>query len=271
MSGEVRLYRGTSRVEAIAADDRGLRYGDGLFETMRGHRGAVPWWTAHWRRLAAGAARLQLPLPPPGLVFGEVTALLAGGDGVVRLQLTRGSGGRGYAPPVAPEPAWVLSRHPLPAAPPAAGLHLRWCATRLAEQPLLAGMKHCNRLEQVLARLELQGDGSDEGLMPGPDDEVISATSANVFVLRDGHWSTPPVERCGVAGVCRGWLLAQGHAGERRLLREEVEQAEAVVLTNAVRGILPVSRLGARRWQPHPRVDALRAALAADNPAFADS
>lgn len=269
---DVRIYRGGARVEALAADDRGFRYGDGLFETMRGHQGGVPWWPAHWQRLAGGAARLQLPLPPAEFVFDEVAALLAGGEAVVRLQVTRGSGGRGYAPPAAPEAAWVLSRHPLPTAAPVAGLRLRWCDTRLAAQPLLAGLKHCNRLEQVLARLE-SGDGAeaDEGLMLDPDGNVVSATSANLFVLRDGHWSTPPVDRCGVAGLCRGWLLAQGHAREQRLVRAQVEQADAVVLTNAVRGILPVSRLGPRRWPPHPQVDLLRAALAAAHPAFADT
>ncbi|KGO97689.1 aminotransferase class IV, partial [Novilysobacter defluvii] len=169
------------------------------------------------------------------------------------------------------EPAWVLSRHESPPPPPERGLGLRWCTTRLAAQPLLAGLKHCNRLEQVLARLELRGGGDDEGLLLGEEGEVVSAISANLFILRGGRWWTPPVDRCGVAGVCRGWLLEQGLAGERRLDREAVEQAEAVVLTNAVRGILPVSGLGTRRWSPHPRTGALRAALAAAHPAFADS
>lgn len=271
MSASERIYRGQARVESIAPDDRGFRYGDGLFETMRGHRGTIPWWPAHWRRLSAGASRLQLPLPPEALVLGEIAAMLDGGDGVVRLQLTRGGGGRGYAPPAAAEPAWVLSRHELPPPPPERGLGLRWCTTRLAAQPLLAGLKHCNRLEQVLARLELRGGGDDEGLLLGEEGEVVSAISANLFILRGGRWWTPPVDRCGVAGVCRGWLLEQGLAGERRLDREAVEQAEAVVLTNAVRGILPVSGLGTRRWSPHPRTGALRAALAAAHPAFADS
>lgn len=271
MSALERIHRGTVRVDSIAPDDRGFRYGDGLFETMRGHRGTIPWWPAHWQRLSAGAERLQLPLPPQEQVLGEVAELLDGGEAVLRLQLTRGGGGRGYAPPEDPEPTWVLSRHALPPPAPTAGLRLRWCATRLAAQPLLAGLKHCNRLEQVLARLEFRAPGDDEGLMLGPDDEVVSATSANVLVLREGRWLTPPVDRCGVAGVCRGWLLEQGLADEQLLSREALEQADAVVLTNAVRGILPVSRLGTRSWPPHPRVGVLRAALADANPAFADS
>ena len=271
MSASERIYRGTARAESIAPDDRGFRYGDGLFETMRGHRGTIPWWPAHWHRLSAGASRLQLPLPPEAFVLGELAAMLEGGDAVVRLQVTRGGGGRGYAPPAAAEPTWVLSRHELPPPPPEGGLGVRWCTTRLAAQPLLAGVKHCTRLEQVLGRLELRGGEDDEGLLLSEDDEVVSAISANLFILRGGEWWTPPVDRCGVAGVARSWLLGQGLAGERRLDREAVEQAEAVVLTNAVRGILPVSRLGTRRWSPHPQAGALRAALAAAHPAFADS
>ena len=95
-----RVFVGDRRVDAVPADDRGLAYGDGLFETMRVHRGDVPWWDAHWARLARGAARLRIPLPDPAQVRGEARALLAaGGAGVLKLLLTRGSVGRGYAPP----------------------------------------------------------------------------------------------------------------------------------------------------------------------------
>lgn len=268
----MRVFRGGRPVEALALDDRGFRYGDGLFETMRAHRGAVPWWQAHWQRLSAGAGRLALTLPDAGAALQEATSLLDGRDGVLRLQVTRGAGGRGYASSPTAEPTWVLSLHPLPAPPDAAGLRLRWCVTRLAAQPALAGMKHCNRLEQVLARLELDRAAPpvDEGLLQGPDGELVSATAANVFVLVEGQWLTPPVERCGVAGVCRGWLLERGLACVRAVSRGSVERADAVVLTNAVRGILPVSQLGARCWPSHPRTAALRAALAAAHPAFAE-
>lgn len=272
MSSTGRLFRGGRQVDALGPDDRGFRYGDGLFETMRAHRGVVPWWPAHWQRLASGAARLGLPLPPAGRVLEEAATLLAGRDAVLRLQLTRGAGGRGYAPPAAAEPTWALSLHPLPTPPAGEGLRLRWCELRLGAQPALAGLKHCNRLEQVLARAELEtGEPADEGLLRGPDDELVSAIAANVFVLLAGEWLTPPVDRCGVAGVCRGWLLGQGLARVRNLSRGEVERADAMVLGNAVRGILPVSRLGGCRWPPHPRTAALRAALAAAHPAFADT
>ena len=258
---------------AIAADDRGLAYGDGLFETMRAHAGTVPWWPAHWRRLLHGAQRLRIPVPAEAEVVRQVSTLLQGGEGVVKLLLTRGAGGRGYAPPPAPAPTCIVSHHPVPVATPG-GLTLRWCDTRLAEQPALAGMKHCNRLEQVLARLEWTAPGgpmpdAHDGLMRSTSGDVVCATAANVFALIDGQWRTPPVDRCGVAGVCREWALARLDARIGILSPQEVETADAVFLCNAVRGILPVARLGDRRWLPHPRVVDARRALALDHPAFA--
>lgn len=269
-----RIFVGESRVEAVAADDRGLAYGDGLFETIRAHRGEVPWWEAHWARLARGAQRLRLALPDRDFVRGQALEMLRNPDaGVVKLIVARGGRGRGYAPSPASEPRWILSMHSLP--PRSGRLSLRWCETRLSIQPALAGIKHCNRLEQVLARSEwLQADAdgrdADEGLMLDTDGNATCATAANLFALLDGRWTTPRLDRCGVAGVCREWALAELRADEVRLTRPQVESAEAIFLCNAVRGILPVARLGDRDWAPHPQISALRGRLAAAAPMFAD-
>jgi 4-amino-4-deoxychorismate lyase len=270
-----RVFVGGQRVDAIAADDRGLAYGDGLFETMRVQRGDAPWWDAHWSRLALGAERLRLSLPDQAMCRAEAGEMLEGvAAGVLKLIVTRGSGGRGYVPAGSNAPAWILSTHPLPPAPRVGGLALRWCATRLSVQPTLAGIKHCNRLEQVLARAEWNAAeacdrDADEGLMLDMDDNVVCATAANLFVRSSGRWITPRVDRCGVAGVCRAWVLSALTADESRLSRQQVEAAEAVFLCNAVRGILPVARLGERAWALHPQVSVLRDRLAAAAPMFA--
>ena len=266
-AAQVRLFEGRQRVAAIAPDDRALAYGDGLFETMRVHAGTLPWWDAHWARLAHGAERLDMVLPDAARVRAEAAGLFEdGGDGVLKLLLGRGGGGRGYAPPRNGAPRWLLARHPLP--PPQEPLHAIWCETRLAVQPLLAGLKHCNRLEQVLARAECERAGADEGLVEDTDGDVVSAIAGNLFVLRNGHWLTPPVDRCGVAGTCRAVLLAPLHAREQRLSRQEVEAADAVFLCNAVRGILPLARLGARAWDSHPGIARARELLGHSHPGF---
>lgn len=271
-----RIFSGSIRVAAIPVHDRGFAYGDGLFETMRVHRGTLPWWDAHWTRLSEGAKRLQLRLPQREQVVSEAAKLFDdGGDGVLKLVVSRGIGARGYAVPADNEPTWVLLRHRLPPPVAESGMVLRWCRTRLALQPLLAGLKHCNRLEQVLARHEWHDPAAvdtdaGEGLLCDTQDSVVSATTANLFVLREGRWLTPILDRCGVAGVCRAWLLPELDARETRLSIEDVESADAVVLCNAVRGILGVARLGARAWPPHPAVAAARRRLALAHPGFAN-
>lgn len=268
MSG-VQILIGDRLVDRVDSADRGLAYGDGLFETLRIHAGRAVWWNAHCARLARGAVRIGIPLPDATAIRSHVDALIADrSDDVLKIVLTRGVGGRGYAPPVDPQPTLILSLYDLPPPTPAAGIVVRWCRTRLAIQPALAGIKHCNRLEQVLARAEWNEKHFHEGLMRDTEGFVVCATAANLFVLRDNQWWTPPVARCGVAGVCRGWLLVNAGASERRLTVADVETADAVFLSNAVRGILPVSALGNRRWSPHPRVIQLQRMLADAEPCF---
>ena len=105
--------------------------------------------------------------------------------------------------------------------------------------------------------------------MRSAEGDVVSATAANLFVLHEDRWTTPVVDRCGIAGVCREWAIDALQARQARLAVTEVEAADAVFLCNAARGILPVARLGARVWRPHPQVAQLRRRLAAEHPAFA--
>lgn len=264
------IFSGVTRSTELSISNRGLAYGDGLFETMRVHRGTLPLWPRHLARLREGAQRLGIAVPDPAFIEARIAEMSDGVDaGVLKLLLTRGDGGRGYAPPVDAQPAWTLALHPLPPAS-ASGLRLHACETRLAIQPALAGLKHCNRLEQVLARAEVERAGCDEGLMLDSEGRAVSATSANLLAYRDGRWLTPPVTHCGVAGVLRGWLLAQGLVEEAELAPGEVQAANALALCNAVRGILPVSLLGARNWAAHPALTELQARLAMGYPMFSN-
>ena len=266
----VRVLHGNDPVDGLTADDRGLNYGDGIFETILVHAGAPVWWHEHWQRLRVGADRLGVAVPDEAVIRREADALIAGqARAVLKLVLTRGRGGRGYAPSPDALPTTVLSVHVAP--PRITGpVEVRWCALPLAIQPALAGIKHLNRLEQVLARAEWQDRAIFEGLMRDTAGRVVCATAANLFVLIDGVWRTPSLDHCGVAGIARGWLLANVPDVEVTVLGPEtVESAQAVFLCNAVRGILPVGRLGAREWRPHARTTDLRRRLAAAQPAFA--
>lgn len=263
----VRIFRGSQRVDHVDPADRGLAYGDGLFETMRVHRGEIPWLDAHLQRLQRGAQRLGIAPPDEALLRAEIAAMCAHRDAVVlKLIVTRGVGGRGYAPPLHPEPTWMLSLHDAP--PPMQSVGIVWCETAFADQPALAGIKHCNRLEQVLARREVAAASADEGLMCDATGNVVSATSANLFIHDGNGWCTPKVDRSGVAGICRDWLLRHAHVREAVLDRDAVERSSAIFLCNAVRGILPVRRLDAREWPASVHIHALQRQLADAHPGF---
>jgi 4-amino-4-deoxychorismate lyase len=263
-----RIFHGEREVAAVDPRNRGLTYGDGLFETMRVHHGEVPLLCRHLARLRDGARRLGIALPSAGWIEERIADTIAGrAGGVLKLLLTRGEGGRGYAPRADAQSTWILTLHPLPASPPA-GLRLHWCETRLASQPALAGIKHCNRLEQVLACAELERMGCDEGLLRDMAGNPVCATAANLLALLDGRWLTPPVDACGVAGVLRAWLLEHGAVEVAALAPDAIEAADALALCNAVRGILPVASLGARAWARHPALDELQVRLAMAYPMY---
>jgi 4-amino-4-deoxychorismate lyase len=258
--GRVRLW--------LDPTDRGLAYGDGLFETMRVHGGVPVLWAEHWQRLAAGAARLGIALPDEAWVRREADAVLEQRDqAVLKLVLTRGIGERGYAPPAVANPTVVLSAHAPP--PVHDGLVLRWCRTRIAVQPQLAGIKHLNRLEQVLARAEWDDPEIDDGVLCDTEDRVVCTTSMNLFARIGGRWLTPSVARCGVAGILRGWLLGQGLATEADISQADLSHADALCACNAVRGILSVRRLGGHAWPTSPDVLVLQRRLADAHPAYA--
>jgi 4-amino-4-deoxychorismate lyase len=238
---------------SIAADDRGLLYGDGLFETVLFVGGHAPLWPRHMARLAQGCARLLLPAPDADLLAREATHASTGhARAVVRITLTRGAGPRGYAIAESVHATRIVAANPAPLVPLDwyhSGLRVRACALRLSEQPRLAGIKHLNRLEQVLARAEWNDANIAEGVLCDGAGRVIGATAANLFAVIAGRLLTPALERCGVAGVARAEVLVQRpDCAVRDLTMAELMQADEIFLTNSVRGILPVTALDDRRW-----------------------
>ncbi|KHL67734.1 4-amino-4-deoxychorismate lyase [Pseudomonas flexibilis] len=244
----------------LPLSDRGLAYGDGLFETLAVRHGQPCLLAAHLQRLRLGCDRLGIPFDE-ALVTDELLAFCAAvGDGVAKLIVTRGDGLRGYAPPTPVQPRRLLLASPLPAYPVGhaeQGVELFPCALRLAEQPRLAGLKHLNRLEQVLARAEWQDSRYAEGLLRDQAGRPIEGVFSNLFLVSDGRLLTPSLERCGVAGVMRGALLEQAHAlgiacEVRDLAFDELLAAQEIFLCNSVYGVWPVRRLETRVWLPGP-------------------
>jgi len=244
---------------AVSALDRGLHYGDGLFETMAVIDRTPLLWARHMGRMLAGCNRLGIPIPDRAVLTEELDRALALADprAIVKIIVTRGSGGRGYRDPDPIEPLRIITLNPWPDHPRTYwrdGVHVRICATRLARQPVLAGIKHLNRLEQVLARNEWQNDDAVEGLMCDDQGRLIEGTMSNVFLRVRGRIITPDLEGCGVAGTLRGELIDQADQcgcsiTQSTVTLEDLMTAEEVLICNSVFGIWPVKSVAGRGFE----------------------
>jgi len=254
------LVNGTE-CSSVDVTDRGFALGDGLFETIAIRAGAPRFWQAHAERLLDGCRRLAIPAPSIDALAHELECVRAGASsGAARITVTRGPGPRGYAPPPEPVPTRVVGFYPAATAPAhKPRFSLRWCETRLALQPALAGLKHLNRLEQVLARAEWNDPTIDEGIMLATDGRVVECVMSNLFLVVDRTLVTPALDECGVSGVMRRQVreiaMRSGIDTEvRRVEPAEVERASAVFLTNALRGIVLVECIGDLQYSRHEPV-----------------
>jgi len=238
--------------DQLAASDRGLQYGDGLFETIAVINGQPQLWEAHIARLTLGCEALKLPLPDSALLLNEAQQLCGDGSpAVLKIIITRGSGGRGYRFPEPVDARRILSIHPWPDFPRShyqQGITMTLCNTRLGSNPVLAGIKHLNRLEQVLARNEWQDDDIHEGVMLDVDGSVIEGTMSNLFIVEGSTLITPDLSQCGINGVMRQTVLAlAAQLGITTRIETislaRLKAASDCFVTNSIIGLWPVRTL----------------------------
>ncbi len=254
----------------VALVDRGLQYGDGLFETLACLPAGVRFPQLHLKRLAAGCERLGIPVPQARLVREELALAARGGTpAVLKLIVTRGPAAvRGYGVSGHEQPTRILLRYPWRPPPVTMpGIRVRLGTLQFGENPYLAGLKHLNRLEQVLARGEWSDPDIAESLHCSSSGALVSGTSSNVFLVRGGQLVTPRLDRCGVAGIMRE-VVGQAAAGLGLDFRQcplelnDVHAAEEIFLTNALTGIRPVRQIEGRALGPGPVTARLQEALA---------
>lgn len=248
---------------SIDPTDRGLAYGDGLFETLRVEAGAIPLQSLHLQRLELGCKRLGLDFPEHDLLadLDQIASVLTVHQRcIVKLLVTRGAGARGYAATPGTPSTRLVIVYPWLTRPRShwdSGITAWCCETRLSSSPALAGIKHLNRLEYVLARQEWQNAGIIEGLLRDQRGDYVEATSCNLFVVKDGHLYTPELEDCGVHGIVRQLIIQQWHDAFASLAfcsatPDFLANADEVFLTNSLIGAWPVVKCGDMNWQPGP-------------------
>lgn len=231
--------------DAIAVDDRGLAYGDGCFTTALVVDGEVEMLTQHIKRLDQQSQQLGLPQIDTTAIATDIGKLTSNITlGVVKVIISGGSGGRGYSRLGANQPRVIISLHDYPKLYPQwqqHGITVGISEQMLGINPMLAGLKHLNRLEQVLLRAELDKRGEDDLLVTDINGSVIECCSANVFWQKGGQWHTPCLTTAGVAGLMRAKILRDNRViqiADYQL--PDLDNIDAMFISNAILGIVPV-------------------------------
>ncbi len=238
--------------DTIPLDDRAVQYGDGLFETLAVQSGEIAFLDRHLARISAGCKRLGFPAVDWPAIRNELQAYVKDEpSGVLKLILTRGSSRRGYAGHDCSQVRRILCLSEFPqwvGDPASQGIRARFCRTQLAIQPQLSGLKHLNRLEQVLARREWQDETIHEGLLFDTQEHLVEGTMSNLFFVSDGVLKTPRLENCGVAGVMRSVIIDLARQASIALeigvySRQDVQVADELFVCNSLAGIWPLVKI----------------------------
>jgi 4-amino-4-deoxychorismate lyase len=237
---------------SLEFSDRGLQYGDGLFETIEVKKGRAILLSQHLERLTKGCRKLRIPFSDISVLKKEIETVISDTQhAVLKVLITRGTGGRGYQQPETIKPTRIVALYPFPKFSDyfqSQGVIVRFCNFRLGLNPNLAGIKHLNRLEQVIARSEWVDSDCQEGLMLDINGYVIEGTMSNLFLIKDNCLYTPKLDQCGIQGIIRDTIFQaaknlQIKIVETRLQTQQCYDADELFLTNSIIGIWPVKQL----------------------------
>jgi 4-amino-4-deoxychorismate lyase len=243
--------------EQVSVLDRGFGYGDGVFETCRMIDGEIPLWNRHCDRLVESCKKLMIPVSVE-LVKDYLHQIIAHAipqdiaNVVIKIIVTRGQGGRGYRVPAEISPTICISIFPAAEFPTSysdKGIEVKICRQRLGCNTSLAGLKHLNRLEHILARAEWSDENIAEGLLFDYNENLIEATASNIFLVKNGCLLTPDLSEAGVAGVMRGFILEALSVSQKipveieKVSIRDLYSADEIFLCNSVVGIWPVVKI----------------------------
>ncbi len=251
------LINGNSS-DAISLYDRGLQYGDGLFETIAVEDEKLLCWNEHLERLQIGCSKLKIPIPNQDTLSEEAQRLTSSVErGIIKIIVTRGQGGRGYALPVNIDSTRILSLYPWPEysfGNPCDGIKVRVCNYRYAHNSVLAGIKHLNRIEQVLARSEWADRSIAEGIVLDNEENVIEGTMSNVFYIKGETLYTPELSACGVEGIIRQKVITLATELHLEVCINQISlkslmDADEAFMCNSIIGVWPIKILDEKSFE----------------------
>lgn len=238
--------------DVISPLDRGFAYGDGVFRTFIMRDGQPEHWPLHYQKLVADCAAINIVCPSADLLMSDLQQLFFPDElAVAKIIVTRGNGSRGYAPPAITAPTRVVTKSAIPQHVEkrlSEGVNLTVCTTRLASQGKLAGIKHLNRLENVLARMEWSSPEIADGIMLDMQDHVIECTAANIFARFGDALITPSLHLCGIAGITRQRIMNVAHTLSLKVSEEtfglkKLLSADEVIICNSLYGAWQVHKV----------------------------
>jgi len=255
----------------ISPLDRGFAYGDGVFRTIKIINGLPEHWPMHYQTLFADCSAIGIVCPSADTFISDFKKIFDIDEfsAVVKIIVTRGEGERGYNPPAVTTPMRVMIKSSMPDYPEvnfSEGVVLHLCDTRITHQPKLAGIKHLNRLDNVLARMEWNDPKVAEGVMLDMEGNVIECTAANIVARYGDTLITPKLDQCGVAGITRKQILAHAKRLElntaiERMNLKDLHSADEVVICNSLFGAWQVRKLAGQQWAKQSLAEKLRKAL----------
>ena len=245
--------------KTIDVRDRSVQYGDGVFETIAVKEKSLKFWKEHYQRLNKGCKVLQIKCPPEIFLKKEINKFLRKTKKeklVLKIIISRGVGGRGYNPPRNTKPTRILGIYDWPNYPLknfTKGIQMNICKTRISDQPTLSEIKHLNKLEQIIARLEWQSKAISESIMLDSNDNVIEGTMSNFFGVKENVFYTSTIKFAGIEGIMRGVILKLLKKNKKKYIIKKITLKEflkfdEIFMCNSIFGIWPVIKISKKNF-----------------------
>ncbi|WP_416778681.1 aminodeoxychorismate lyase [Xenorhabdus budapestensis] len=245
--------------DQLSANDRSVQFGDGCFTTIRVEQGQAVLLPLHIKRLQKGVEKLFMPVLDWMQLESHIKQVAAECEsGVLKVILSRGNGGRGYSFDSISEPNQILSLSSYPEQYHTLrerGVSLGLSPVAMGINPHLAGIKHLNRLEQVLIKRFIEQAKIDEALVLDSDGLLVECCTANIFWRRGKNVYTPDLSQCGVEGVMRQKIIQVLEDSDYNLscvmrYPEALAHADEVIICNSLMPVMAVNQILAHKNQP---------------------